>query len=900
MRQTDATGQQLGDVFGRTVPAAQQKAADAALRHAQALARAAQQMGDSARGASILRTALVENAGASDRAATSVLTQISSLERGKTLATQFGDSVKGSLLSIVGPAALAGAAIGGVARVVGSFSEAFAFKAQLDATTLAINAQIRGVRDSATVWSEASAFAREFKLTQQETTEAIAASIGVMRASKAPVEDILGVLARMQVLSPEQSLQEAAIALKALASGDTTSLVTRFEVGRDVANQMKAEIQGGADAVAVMSKFLSDTGIGMDVLKTKTEGASGAMKDLALANEELALAQAAFAQGPGLAILQARIEATRGATRLLSGDFDTMGQSIAQAAQQGTASFEGLATAFPAVGEALRFVAAQSQGMAAAQQQAAAATQVASAATQQHTAALTGDADASTGLVNAYIALSTQLTEDAAKSELASVQSQTLAIRKAELTQQAQLAAGALLASGAAGEQAAGRLAASSSLVDQLTAAFYRLRAAQIAATQVDLKALTPAALTKSRDIEIADAVNQKTEARAGALARSKAAAEAARQAELAYQRTLDNYAPSIRRAEDELGRLEAGTAAHYDKLNEIARLKESQQSAASKARRGAAGAAKLSDQAKLNNQLLSQQEQADNRLADAEREHQQRMLDIDKEFAKRQLEQSKANELSKRAGELGFLKSITASELNATKTGRAEIQRINERFYADFAEAQKQAQAGNLKMSEALVEQARHRAEVEQQYAEQIDKARQDKDASEVTRLQALLAKERALLDEQQKQIVSEGDPNVKARELAQAEETAKFQENQDKIGTSADRAADRIVTGAQRAGKAIKDVNIDLAEQDRILNRIGARTGAPSSGAPGAGTPPLTPPSGGVGGVQPGAPIDLAALQAGLDAIRAAIDGMSGAVTGAQRETTGAVRGLSGRLVA
>jgi len=221
-----------------------------------------------------------------------------------------------------------GAALSVASATVNSFADAFKFKAELDATTLAINAQLTGVRSQAQVWSEASAFAQKFKLTQKETTDAISASIGVMRASKAPIEDILGVLARMQVLSPEQSLQEAAIALKALASGDTTSLVTRFEVGRDVANQMKQEIQGGADAVAVMGKFLGDTGIGMDVLTTKTQGAAGALKDLAIAQENLKLAQAEFAQGPGMVVLEGQIRTTSGATRALSGDWESMRGSI--------------------------------------------------------------------------------------------------------------------------------------------------------------------------------------------------------------------------------------------------------------------------------------------------------------------------------------------------------------------------------------------------------------------------------------------------------------------------------------------------------------------------------------------------------------------------------------------
>jgi hypothetical protein len=344
--------------------AAVAKAEKAVLGEASAMARLQQAQGNAAGGAQTLANAIAQ-VDQSSTAAVRAQTQLATIEgrvaseatraaaaereaaaaaaQMTTAANTTGlQAIPGQLASIVGGAqkvALAfgavGAAVAVVSPIIDSFADAFKFKAELDATTASINAQLRGIRDTSQVYAEAATFAREFKLTQQETTEAIAASIGVMRTSKAPVEDILGVLARMQVLSPEQSLQEAAIALKALASGDTTSLVTRFEVGRDVANQMKTEIQGGADAVAVMSKFLGDTGIGMDTLAAKTTGAMGAMKDLARAEEDLKLAQAELAQGPGVAITQEWTTVTRGLTRVLGG-----GGGLAEAIRQIGAEME--------------------------------------------------------------------------------------------------------------------------------------------------------------------------------------------------------------------------------------------------------------------------------------------------------------------------------------------------------------------------------------------------------------------------------------------------------------------------------------------------------------------------------------------------------------------------------
>lgn len=350
-----------------------------------------------------------------------------------------------------------GAAVGVATMAVQSFADAFQFKAQLDATTLAVNAQLKGMRESGAVWNEASAFAAKFKLTQQETTEAISASIGVMRASKAPVEDILGVLARMQVLSPEQSLQEAAIALKALASGDTTSLVTRFEVGRDVANQMKQEIQGGADAVAVMSKFLEGTGIGMDVLAAKTTGAAGALKDLAIAQEQLKLAQADFAQGPGLVILEGQIRVTSGATRVLSGDFDAMGQSLQSTAVEVAAS----AAAYQAYMQAL------AEGKSASEAASFAANAQANAV-----AFLTGVQRDGGGGAFEFAVATTTLTgamsaESAAAAELAAViQAETAATTAA---------ASESLIDAAAKEEEAAKLALASAEATAATAAFLLL-----------------------------------------------------------------------------------------------------------------------------------------------------------------------------------------------------------------------------------------------------------------------------------------------------------------------------------------------------------------------------------------------------------------------------------------
>jgi hypothetical protein len=349
LRDLDAAAQKGGASVGGGLSAAQARAATTAGRLATEQQRTALAMGRTATEAQRTAAATSSAAAAQSRAEQAAIRLAQAQQRvaeasakASSFTKQIGDSVTGSFTSMLGPVALVTAGIGAATAGVRSFADAFVFKAELDAMTASINAQLTGVRDTGRVYSEAAAFARTYKLTQEETTGAIQASIGVMRNSKASVEDILSVLARLQILSPEQSLQEAAVAVRALASGDTTSLVTRFEVSRDVAGQMKQEIQGGADAVQVMSKFLNDTGIGMDALAAKTTGVAGALKDVAIAEEELALAQAEFSQGPGMVILNERIEVTRGLTRLLSGDFAAMGQSIVNSASTGAVAIQNI------------------------------------------------------------------------------------------------------------------------------------------------------------------------------------------------------------------------------------------------------------------------------------------------------------------------------------------------------------------------------------------------------------------------------------------------------------------------------------------------------------------------------------------------------------------------------
>jgi hypothetical protein len=254
---------------------------------------------------------------------------------GNSFAADTAQAFGSQIGALVSPVALAAAGIGALVATANSFKEAFAFKAQLDQTTSSITVQLAGVRDSATVFAGATRFANEYKLTQQETTEAIRSSLPVIRSSNASTEEILGTLARLRVLNPEQDFAGAARALAELKAGQINSIVDRFNIARSSANAMKQEIQQGGDAVLILSKYLDSAGVGMDALAAGASGAAGGMRELAQEQERLKIAQAEFAQKPGLAILREQTTLTSAVTRVLSGDFGAMTASLsATIAQQ--------------------------------------------------------------------------------------------------------------------------------------------------------------------------------------------------------------------------------------------------------------------------------------------------------------------------------------------------------------------------------------------------------------------------------------------------------------------------------------------------------------------------------------------------------------------------------------
>lgn len=343
----------------KAAAAEEARAAQAALTRAQAVARLQVALGQNAVAERTLSTALASVTTETNGSIRAQIQLVSIQQRGATAASaeaaaqrQAMDAMRASVAPVVevgaatqnatsyvgaftsglagmaGPAAVAGGALALLAGTANSFKEAFVFKAQLDATNTSIGIQLHGVRDSSQAFAEASVFAARYRLTQQDTAAAIQASIPILRSSNASLSEVEATLLRLQVKKPEKSLADAARALDELKAGQIISIVDQFNVSRDAANKMKDEIAKGGDAVKVLSTYLTSAGIGMEALETRTKGAQGALNSLAVSQEKLKIAQAQFAQGPGLALLQQQIKVTDDATQAFGGSFIGLNNAV--------------------------------------------------------------------------------------------------------------------------------------------------------------------------------------------------------------------------------------------------------------------------------------------------------------------------------------------------------------------------------------------------------------------------------------------------------------------------------------------------------------------------------------------------------------------------------------------
>lgn len=223
-----------------------------------------------------------------------VFTQVQTGLRGVASTSQQTAATMNTSFRNVGTQLLGGLGIAtGIGQVAGELRQLAAegqdVQASLDRTRGSLGAVLGSQARANDIFDQAADFADRYKLTQSEMAEAIQASSQIIRTTHSPLNELLSDLGRLQVLSPEQSLGEAALALRELTSGNTRSLVGRFEVTTDEANAMKREIMGGADAVQVLGTYLDSIGITNGALEASLTGAAGQQRDYNRAIEDLGI-----------------------------------------------------------------------------------------------------------------------------------------------------------------------------------------------------------------------------------------------------------------------------------------------------------------------------------------------------------------------------------------------------------------------------------------------------------------------------------------------------------------------------------------------------------------------------------------------------------------------------------
>lgn len=841
----------------RQLEGEQRRAAAGALAHQAALARLERDQGNLAGAAQRLRTVLAQQTSqttqviAARRQLIAVEQQLATGQSGLARAfSEAGGAAKASLAGMIGPAALATGAITGLTAVVRSFADAFVFKAQLDATTTSITAQLKGVRDSSQVFAEAQQFADRYKLTQQEMTQAIQASIGVMRTSSASTDDLLTTLARLQVLAPEKPIDEAARALRELASGDTTSIKELFNISAANANRMKAEIQGGADAVLVLSQFLDQSGIGMDALAAKTAGASGAMKDLAIAQEELTLAQAQFEQGPGLTILAERINITRGATRLLSADWETMRQSLLQATAAGDSWAISLARIMPATagaGQGAQQAARDQlyhqsvlQGFVGVSQAVAVVSQQQAVAVQQAGQASLYQSQAMIDAANATTQYTAQLTTSAAQTLIAETNAQNLARRKEELRAAAIAAAGGL---GTTRQQAA-------------------LLAAQMNITEGEAYDLINA-LRQIPSSPIANVGKGLTSGLSGAL-----------------PRVLERTVPATG---------VTGLITNLDKATDA--MHRFNTAASGAPVRGGGGGARggggsaISEQTKLSNQLLADQERFQDRAEDAALKHAQKLFEIERSTNEKRLAAQRAFQQARADSDASFYRSIGDIADNALQ------QQASAQFEAALLESERIGREKGADAAKAYLEARREAILQDTKTQEEINKAQAEGDGGRAEFLTGVQAKERKAADERLRQIEESGSAIEAERQRQIATEEQSFAESQGRMAGQAEDSANRRITAAERAGKAIdperlavQGLTTDYEKLNRVSGRGAAAGGNGAPTVPVGAAQPMTAPAG-------AAPTELGAVAELLNQAITAIRNVETATRDGASKVAGAV---------
>src|SRR6266487_2458268 len=730
MRKTDETGLRLGQTLGPRMAGPMQQTADGALRAAQAQARLAVAMGEPEKAVHILTTALHENVGATEKVSAAVQTQVAHLEFGTTAFRTFGATVREEFISMIGPVALAGAAIGAVEKIGESFKEAFHFAAELNESREAFGGILGDFERGNTIITEANARGKAFGFTQEEITKAFKELGPIIRTSTSSTQEQTDALARMAVLHPEAPVQALTGAIEGIKVGRFRELSKELGLNADEQARLKHEVASGADAFTALNAVLDQHGVTLEVALGRMQGAAGAERRLAQAAEDLKIAEGALATSRvGINFVENESRVYTGLSRVLSGD---LAPAFVAAQQEGD---RFRASGSQGAGAAGGWARAVSQQTAAAREAQAAIKNLNSAIDQAREAAA-GGISATTAAARAdeqwaaiqadtrreSILLSEATQDGAIASQTAATQKELEATQTQLLAARNQDAANAFLSLNpnidAAGIKAQVTAGAISPLIGRLAELILQLQGAR-----AELAALGSTGAAAGVGARGAPTVNDK-------IAVSAAAEEAARQRQILALGTHAQKVALLRAEYERLAKQYGATSAQA--IDAETKLRLETQKTTSGAR--AAGAAHLSDAAKLNNSLLAQDTHFANQEEDADAKHQKKLLDIEEEFQKKRQEAQKAFDQDKLDSRAGFYEQLGSVESHGLQVA------MSQKFEAAAKEANEIAKTQGADAAQKFMEAARSAIEHEGKLQEEIDKAKKEGDKGKAEFLTGVL----------------------------------------------------------------------------------------------------------------------------------------------------------------
>ena len=459
--------------------------------------------------------------------------------------------------------------------------------------------------------------------------------------------------------------------------------------------------------------------------------------------------------------------------------------------------------------------------------------------------------------------------------QLAAVDAQTHAVAQNALAQQAQIAAQALLAAGGQGAATAATLAGSSQQVDVLTAAYYRLAAAQqaanVAATQAKLNLQTARQLTGADSDEAGIRSNKVEMARAEGRARVQAAQDAAK-AEAEYQKTAGNFKPILDRehaALVQIGKDHGQNSAEYiNQLNKIAGLEKQQASAekaAERAGKKGKGGAKAKEAENTANRLEDIAREGGNKLADIDEQTQQKLADIERKYAEKRAEQQRQlnDDIARmNAGTAfeqqlndfdRFQKDMSDEQKAALADREAAEARYNERIAAAQEEARSIASGGDAELADETLKirekQAKQQQEIEERAAEAKRTAGKgaaaevDREAAEATAANQKQADTEIAIAQAKAQQRAGAEQAEKDAAIAQANEQkekviAAAEEQATKVRKASDDQRSKVISDLNAQAAALKTwADQVVSDSKRASDAMGGVSGPPAGGGGGTG---------------------------------------------------------------